>query len=581
LVKVKRTFSISLKHLLVTFLLVLFFANSYAQKLPYSIKVIDDNGVSLRVITGNSDSLKFQRSVKSEYSKLFSKGYILAAVSSTTLDTLYKATILTGKLYKWGSFNIDQIPEDLLSKSGFNRQQFDNAQINVKELGKLFVNLIEEADRGGYPFASAKLDSVQIKEDIISAVVIFSLGKKIAYSKLSIGNTSFVKSIYLESYLNIKEGELYNGKELELISKRIDNLAFCKISTMPIVKFENKTCKIHLNISPVKSNKVDALVGLAPNQLNDGKMLATGYVNLDLHNLFKRGKRLTFNWQQFGVQSQTLNAKYEHTNLFSSPINIQGNFNLFKQDTSFIDRTFQINVGIDKAVYKVNLMSRFISSRLLSNTTLSDLNKLELIDFNAQYYGIEFVKNEFDYSINPTKGWSIRSGANIGTKNILNSSFVSSEYYDSLQTQSLQSNFSMVTDIAVPVTPIFVAYSKMELATISSNGELFNNDLYRLGGVNSLRGFNELEIYASSYMMLQLEARLLLSENSRLFGFADLALTDNKVLAYKDNFLGVGMGLLLDTPSGVIQLVYAVGKSSKQLLSLTESKIHVGYVARF
>ena len=570
-----------MKHILVTFLLLLFYASIYAQKSAYSIKIVDHNGVSLKVITGNADSLRFEKIIKSEYTKLVSKGYILAEVSSTAFDASYKSAIFTGRHYKWGNVNIASIPEELLSKSGYRKQQFEKAQVDVKVLGKRLANLIEEADYGGYPFASIQLDSVIISKNTISATVNFLLGKKIAYSELSIGSAQFIKSLYLESYLNIKEGELYNGKDIELIKKRIDNLTYCKINSAPIIKFENKTCKIALDISPVKSNKVDAMVGFAPNQSNNGKMLATGYINLDLHNLFKMGKRLTFNWRQFNAQSQMLKTTYHHTNLLGSPINIKADFDLFKQDTSFIDRIFQASIGIDKAAYNVSLTSRFISSRLLSNTTLSELNKLKLIDFNAQYYGVQFVKNEFDYSVNPTKGWGIRSDVNIGAKNILSSSFVPSEYYDNLQTHSFQGNLSITSDVAVSVINIFVAYSKMELATISSNGELFNNDLYRLGGVNSLRGFNELEIYASSYMMLQLEARLLLSENSRLFGFADLAIVDNQVLSYQDNFIGMGTGLLLDTPSGVVQLVYAVGKSSKQSLSFTESKIHFGYVARF
>ena len=206
---------------------------------------------------------------------------------------------------------------------------------------------------------------------------------------------------------------------------------------------------------------------------------------------------------------------------------------------------------------------------------------MTLTDFNAQYYGVEFIKNEFDYIINPTKGWSVHSYINVGAKTILNTSFVPNELYDSLETQVLQSNLNLSSELAVPISKLFVAYAKIELTTIVSNGRLFSNDLLRLGGVNSLRGFNELEIYSSGYALAKFEGRLLISENSRLFGFVDWAFSENKVLSYNSTYLGIGTGILLDTPSGVFQLVYAVGKSPKQSLSLAESKIHFGYVARF
>jgi surface antigen Omp85-like protein len=580
LIKVKRTFSISLRHLIFTFLASLFLASSFGQKLPYSITIVNPSLEVTKELTGEADSLRFQKIVKIEYLKLLRKGNVVASVKQTENDTLYQASISTGSIYRWGSFNVDQIPEVLLSKTGFSKKQFDNTKIDVSRLSKLIVKIIEESDHNGYPFTTIKLDSVKLSDDHISANILYSSGQRIKYAAVEL-NKEFIKTGYLESYLKIRQGALFNSSQVDAIENKIDKLTYCKLEGLPKIRFENKSCKIALNISSIRANTVDAMLGLAPNQLEEGKMLATGYVKLDLHNLFKSGKRITFNWQQFGVQSQMLNARYIHTNLFKSVINLQGEFNLFKQDTTFINRDFRIDIGYDIGDYIVNITSNFITSKLLSGTDINKVEDLDLIDFNAQYYGAEISKIKFDNIINPSRGWSSKAKFNVGSKTILNTSFVPNELYDSLEKQSLQSNMSITSELALPISNIFIAYSKFELATIASNGKLFSNDLYRLGGINSLRGFNELEIYSSAYAMLQLEARLLLGENSRLFGFADWAYSRNEVLNNKDNFLGIGAGLLLDTPSGVIQLVYAVGKSSKQLLSLTESKIHFGYVARF
>lgn len=570
-----------MRHLLFTFLASIFFVIGYAQKLPYNLSVVNSKNDTLKELSGQADSLKFQQILKNNYLKLIKKGYVLADVVQYKNDTLFKSKILIGEEYRWGNFNIDQIPASLLSKIGYRKKQFENARINTKELGKLLINVVKESDYTGYPFATVKMDSVIISSNQISAIVKYESGPQIKYGKLILSNSEFIKSDFLESYLELKNQDLFNSKKVESIGKKINNLAYCKLDGPIKIRFENKSCITELKLKPVKANKIDAMIGLAPNQLDNSKMLATGYINLDLHNLFRNGKRLTFNWRQFGVQSQMLKLMYNHTNLFKSVINIKGEIFLFKQDTSFINRNFKFDLGYENADYAINLTSSFITSRLLSNTKSTSIETLDLIDFNTQYYGIEFSKNEFDYSINPRKGWSIKSSADIGAKNILNSSFVPNEYYDSLEAQSLQGNLSITADMAIPVTKFLVAYSKIELSNIYSNGKLFNNDLYRIGGVNSLRGFNELEIYSSAYVLLQIEGRLLLSENSRLFGFVDWAYSENQVLNYSDNFLGIGAGLLLDTLSGVFQLVYAVGKSSKQSLLLAESKIHFGYVARF
>ncbi len=569
-----------MRHLIITLFITLFSGAICAQQNPYVLKILEGNGVGLKILDGKADSLKFSKIIKSEYEKLVRKGYVLASVNQVKYDSLYQAKIVKGQNYRWGYFNVDAVPEVLLSRAGYNKNQFKNAKVNPQLLGDLMVKIIKESDETGYPFATAKLDSVRISKSEIAATLNYSSGRQIKYAKLEL-NTTFIKPAYLESYLNLKEGELFNSNKIADIGKKIKNLPYCKLKEAPGLKFENKSCKITLSLEPVKANKIDALLGLAPNQVDNTKLLATGYVNLELHNLFRSGKQLSFNWRQFGVQSQTLKALYNHANLFGSEINVKGAFELFKQDTSFINRTFAVIIGYSNADYTVNFTSNFITSRLLSPTNSTGISNLNLIDFNAQYYGIEFLKNKMDNIINPKRGWSLGSELRLGAKNIISSSFVPIEVYDSLETQSLQGNFLITSDVAIPVSKIGVAYSKLELGSIANSEKLFENDLYRLGGVNSIRGFNELEIYASSYVLLQIEGRLLLGQNSRLFGFFDWAYTTNQVASNSDTFLGLGAGLLLDTPSGVIQLVYAVGKSSQQSLSLAESKIHIGYVARF
>ncbi len=569
-----------MRHLFITLLLGIIFSSAYAQPLRYKIKLINAEGELIKEFNGRADSLKFQKIVNSEYKKVVKRGYVLASVTISETDSLQKAIILKQKAYLWGKFNINFVPEALLSRVGYHKNQFDNKLVNTKVLGDLMIKIIEESDKTGYPFALVRLDSVVISKEKISAILMYSSGQKIKYGALELEN-EFIKSKYLESYLEIKENTTFNSIKINEISKKINNLSYAKIKSLPQIRFENKSCKVALKVIPVKANKVDAMIGLAPNQIDNSKLLATGYINLDLQNLFRSGKSLTFNWRQFGVQSQMLKAMYNHTNLFRSVINLKGEIDLFKQDTSFVNRNFYINIGYDAANYTINFTSSFISSRLLSITNSTGINNLDLIDFNGQYYGVSFVKNELDNTINPRKGWSLSTMMNLGAKNILNTSFVPSKVYDSLKIQSLQGNFQLASDIAIPINKLFIAYSKIQLGSVITNGELFNNDLIRLGGVNSIRGFNELEIYSSTYTLVQVEGRLLLGESSRLFGFVDWAYSENKVANNNDTFLGIGAGLLLDTSSGAFQLVYAVGKSSKQSLSLAESKIHIGYVARF
>src|SRR5690606_1842929 len=112
---------------------------------------------------------------------------------------------------------------------------------------------------------------------------------------------------------------------------------------------------------------------------------------------------------------------------------------------------------------------------------------------------------------------------------------------------------------------------------------LFYNDLWRIGGLHSLRGFNEKFFFAASYALSNLELRLLFDrqqeEHSYLFIFYDQAYMVRE--SYSDYPLGIGAGISLVTNSGIFNLAYALRNAKGQPMDLSVSKIHFGYIGRF
>jgi hemolysin activation/secretion protein len=98
-----------------------------------------------------------------------------------------------------------------------------------------------------------------------------------------------------------------------------------------------------------------------------------------------------------------------------------------------------------------------------------------------------------------------------------------------------------------------------------------------------LRGFNEEELFATSYLISQIEYRFLLDKNSALFGFYNRAwYEDNSTLKYvKDSPLGFGLGLSFGTKLGIFSVTYALGKQLTNSIQLNQGKIHIGYISFF
>ena len=76
--------------------------------------------------------------------------------------------------------------------------------------------------------------------------------------------------------------------------------------------------------------------------------------------------------------------------------------------------------------------------------------------------------------------------------------------------------------------------------------QLFLNELYQIGGIKTLRGFDEESIFASSYAIGSLEYRYLLDRSSNIFGFIDMALVQKSIMEKKETNKYVGAGGAFD-----------------------------------
>src|SRR5690606_17463169 len=115
-----------------------------------------------------------------------------------------------------------------------------------------------------------------------------------------------------------------------------------------------------------------------------------------------------------------------------------------------------------------------------------------------------------------------------------------------------------------------------------NEGNIYSqNELYRIGGFESIRGFNEESIYASTYGITSLEYRFVPNEGFYISAFGDYGFIENKTVEISENLLGVGVGFSFLTQLGVFNLSYAVGKQSDTSFDFKNSKVHFGIVTRF
>ena len=107
------------------------------------------------------------------------------------------------------------------------------------------------------------------------------------------------------------------------------------------------------------------------------------------------------------------------------------------------------------------------------------------------------------------------------------------------------------------------------------------NELFRFGGINSIRGFNENSLQANAFTGIIAEYRYLLASNLYLHSITDFGYFQDKTSKIEDRLLGLGFGFGLFTKNGLFNLVYANGSTSEQAIKLSNSIVHISFKTNF
>ncbi len=509
----------------------------------------------------------------------FSANAILEKINEDTL----LATLDLGKQYKWVYLNAATLDPVMLEKVHFREKVFLQKPFHYEELRDLFEHILRYSENTGYPFAHVRLTEVQIQEGELYARLQYDPGPYIAFGELQVRGTDRVKTDFLAAYLNVLAGREYDERQVSRISERLRRLPFITLAAPVEMAFQNQQADILLTLADEKSNEFDGLINFFPSEGKERKMLLTGELNIQLNNLFKRGKAFELRWQRLQIQSQRLLISYQHPNLFHSAVGAGFHFQLFKEDTLFINRDLSLALFLPVGTnHQLQSEIKRQSSRVTGLIGEENYGN-EIANFDLTSLSLGYTWQHLDNSIMPSKGYKFSISASIGSKHVFPETTGSQNQNSEYLGHSWQKSFRGTCYQYHRLSNSWVLFHRLEGGWLI-NERLFLSDLYRLGGLHTIRGFYDNFFFASQYGLSNVELRLLFEEkhntHSYLFAFYDQALMINHQYT-KDYPAGVGAGISLHTSAGLFNLVYGIGSSQSQPFDLNLSKIHFGYVSRF
>jgi len=501
--------------------------------------------------------------------KIIKAGYIENdySVLRKINDSLFLAKFQLGNKYdkieiRYDSTKISKSIIDLVCKDS-NSNYFT---IPFTEIEETLVRINNEVSNDGFPFSKIKLSEIKIKDNktLQSKLILIINDKRRSLDNIVVkGYEKFPKS-YLNRFLKIKPEAIFNISTIKNKMNALNNLRFAEQIKAPEVLFTKDSTVLYIYLKKLQSNTFDGFLGFSTNE-ETNKIDFNGYINLELNNNLNYGESFNLIYKSDESEQKNFDVNLTLPYLFSSPIGTEIALNILKRDSTFTSINQKASV-----FYQLNAKNKFFLGveSIESNNLLEDDFNFEIADYNSINYNLKYTfenRNNF-YSLFRIKS-RIWFEFGLGNRKTVDKRESQKRILlDALHTFQLNSKNSF--------------YTRVNGAIIQSKN-YFENELFRFGGINSIRGFQENSIIANKYIVLNTEYRYQLSQSIYEHSIIDFGNFDNKISEINENLYGFGLGFWISTKAGLLKFNFANGKSEKQNFKFSNSKIHLSLVSIF
>ena len=553
--------------------------------------------LSIHEATGDSTTLI--KNMEALLSSLQSAGYFAASIDSLSTGVLiWQVFIRPGKQFEWLELRRGNLSANWLGESRIHLSNFSGKPVSMSNFYSIKNRLLNSALKNGYPFAAIHLDSFLFAGQSVSASLMMNEGKLYHFDSISVSGDVRISRNFLSSYLGFKKGAIYDESLLKKIPSRLRTLAFLSSEKTPATAFTSNKAILKLWLKKKSASRFDFILGVVPADQITGKLIVTGQGTLALWNSFGHGEQFGIDFDKTGKATTQLRARFSYPYIFSLPFGLDGTFKLFKKDSTYLD--LEEEAGMQFLFSGGNYLkayAKFNSTSLLTiDTNLIMLTRKlpDAVDLRADFFGVEWKMEQLDYRYNPSSGFDFNIRSEAGFRHVIKNEMITAivdpgepgfsfaSLYDSVEKTSTQWKIQATGNYFFPLQNHLVLHAGYHGGMLVSES-VFRNEVFRIGGYNILRGFDEESVFAEQYQIGTGEIRYLLSENSFASLFPDYGWVKqwSSGAGVEFNPLGVGAGFSFETKVGIFGLSYAVGKQNGNPVDFRSAKIHFGFLNLF
>lgn len=404
----------------------------------------------------------------------------------------------------------------------------DSITLPVGHIKKTLNTIHEALVNQGETFSKVRLSQIHITSNLLKAHMRIDRDKKRSISSISVkGYDKFPKS-FLEHYYKSNRKQLISPETLKEISTKSKQLEFVKELKAPQLLFTKDSTLVYLFLTPKKNSSFNGLLNFAT---ENKKIQLRGTIDLQLKNAFHHGEDLEMNWAS-NNKKQELNLAATIPYIFNTKLTPSATFNLYKNDSLYNNAKATLNIA--------HPISNQISIHATAAKETSNTNKTanNTQSFQKTSFGLGFLYTSINQKLKATT---------------------------TLTRNTRKTNNQRITyQLDAIINSTFRLSNKLSLALknitkLTSNNSELENELFRSGGMMSIRGYQENSILSNSCTIFNSEFRFRASQKTSIFTIHDLGLFH--ILGNNEILSSIGLGYQFQRNNNLFNVAYVLNTS--------------------
>ena len=504
---------------------------------------------------------------------LQNQGFLYARVDSHQVEeqgtALYvtrgeRATVAEVRIQGASFFDVEDLLGAITTKPG---SLWDGAVLDADA-----QTLVQVYSDQGYPFVRVRIADLDVlSPEPLRVAVQFEVteGAPASAARVDLVGARRTGGQYVQRLSGLRSGRPIRRAELDRIRDRLaDSGVFRSVGAPVLAVDADSIVVVQVSVEESPPGAFDLALGYERNRSGRGALVGTG--SLELRNIFGGGRILSMLLTRAPGQTSKIDVVAHDPFIGGLPVSLGAQFNGLQQDSTYGKRAYALELGhrLERRLQVSGTVTREVTRP--GQTGLAIVGGVQRIPVStALFAGLGMRVSTIDNRVNPRRGVFVATTVESGRKD--RQTRVVRADTTHVKTRVQQARLTVQARAFVPTASRQVLVLGGETRLLRSR-VLDESDLFRFGGANTLRGYDEERFRAPFVARALAEYRYLVDASSHALVFFDLGYVDASRLRtpFRGFYPGYGLGFQLQTNAGLIKITAAAGTQAP-----TEVRVHL------